>query len=452
MESLAEMAPGSSSFTSDFTKKAGIIMPRLSAPKLSLAGIQWLFFMVVNTVVVPLSVSQAFGLTDVATAGIIRTSFVVTGLVSLAQALFGHRYPMLEGHGGIWWGLVLSLCASAPAMGVTYAELGGSLALGMLLAGVVTAVLGAVGFTGLLQRIFNPVVLTVYLFLLSVQLIFIFFKGMLGIAEGGAVNIPVGVLSLVIVAAVLLMCTAGKGSIANFSVLIGMLGGWIGYVLFFGNESPVTGGGSLFRLFPLGGVHVHAGILITAFAAGLINMANSLVAISTVEKLYRERTGKLRFTASYFVTGAGTVAAGLFGLVPFGPYSSSIGFLQSTKIYERGPFVLGSVLFAVLGLVPALGGFFSGLPETVGDAVLFVAYVQLFGTAVRNLRSLPFESMSLYRLTIPLLVGLSILNVPADTFSGFPVLLQPLISNGLLVGVLLSALMEFGSRKKKLPL
>ncbi|WP_432354232.1 uracil/xanthine transporter [Sporosarcina sp. A2] len=423
-------------------------MPQLSKPAFSLAGIQWLFFMVVNTVVVPLSISLAFGLTDAETAGLIRTSFITIGAASLLQSLIGHRYPLLEGHGGIWWGLVLSLCASAPAMGLSYSELGGSLAVGMLLAGVVTIVLGAIGFTELLQKIFNPVVLVIYLFLLSVQLILYFFKGMMGIGEGGAINLPIAFLSVIIVVAVLVMSLIGRGGIANFSILIGMIGGWGAYVLFFGSETMPSAGGTIFKLLPLGEPKLHIGIVVTAFIAGLINMANSLVAISTVESLFNERTTLARYQKSYYVTGAGTIIAGLFGLIPFGPYSSSIGFLQSTRIFQRGPFILGSVLFIVLGLVPALGGFFSTMPATVGDSVLFVAYLQLFSTAIRNVRRLPLDSISMHRLTIPMLVGLSILNVPPATFGAFPIMLQPLVSNGLLVGVLLSVMMEFMSRNK----
>ncbi|REB08616.1 uracil/xanthine transporter [Sporosarcina sp. BI001-red] len=423
-------------------------MPSLSKPAFSLAGIQWLFFMVVNTVVVPLSIGLAFGLTDAETAGLIRTSFITIGTASLLQAIIGHRYPLLEGHGGIWWGLVLSLCASAPAMGISYSELGGSLAVGMLLAGVVTIVLGALGFTEILQKIFNPIVLVIYLFLLSIQLILYFFKGMMGVAEGGAINLPVAFLSVIIVVAVLVMSMMGRGSIANFSVLIGMIGGWIAFVVLFGNESTPTSGGTIFKMLPLGEMKLHVGIIVTAFIAGLINMANSLVAISTVEYLFNERTTLKRYQASYYVTGALTIVAGLFGLIPLGPYSSSIGFLQSTRIFQKGPFILGSLLFIVLGLVPALGGFFSTMPETVGDSVLFVAYLQLFSTAIRNVRRLPLDSISMHRITIPMLVGVSILNVPPETFSAFPVILQPLISNGLLVGVMLSVIMELTTRNK----
>lgn len=424
-------------------------MNSLSKPALSLAGVQWLFFMFANTVVVPLSVGAAFELPDAEIAGIIRTSFIVTGAASILQAVFGHKYPLMEGHGGVWWGLVLSLCASAPAVGLSYAEVGGSLALGIILAGIMTILLGAFGFAGTLKKLFNPIVLTVYLFLLSSQLIMVFFKGMLGIDEEGKINAPIAMLSIGIVVLVLVLAAKGFGKLGNYSILIGMMVGWIAYSLLITTSVQVSDGSStLFPFLPWGAFRMDIGIVLTAFLAGLINMANSLVAITTIEKLLKTKTSARQYRSSFILTGFHTIIAGLFGLIPYGPYTSSIGFLESTRIYQRLPFIMGGSLFIVMGLVPMLGSFFSMMPTSIGDAVLFVAYLQLFGNAVKNIRQLPLEEISLYRLTIPALVGLSVMTLTPVAFSVFPVLVQPIISNGLLVGVLLSLIMEISSKKK----
>ncbi|MBB4825470.1 xanthine/uracil permease [Sporosarcina luteola] len=425
-------------------------MNALSKPAMSLAGVQWLFFMFANTVVVPLSVGAAFELPDLEVAGIIRTSFIVTGAASILQAVFGHKYPLMEGHGGVWWGLVLSLCASAPAIGLSYAEVGGSLALGIVLAGLMTIVLGAIGFAGTLRKLFNPVVLTVYLFLLSCQLIMVFFKGMLGMNEEGKIDATVAMLSFGIVLLVLVLAVKGFGKLGNYSILIGMVVGWIAYSLLFKTSAQVSSGSSaLFPLLPWGPFRMDIGIVLTAFLAGLINMANSLVAITTIEKLFKTKTSDVQYRRAFMLTGLHTIIAGLFGLIPYGPYTSSIGFLESTRIYQRLPFVLGGLLFIVMGLVPMLGSFFSLMPMSIGDAVLFVAYLQLFGNAMKNIRQLPLERISLYRLTLPVLAGLSVMTISPAAFSTFPVLMQPIISNGLLVGVLLSLLMELASYKNK---
>src|SRR5579863_9069925 len=101
-----------------------------------LAGVQWLFFMFANVVVIPLSVGQAFHLPpDVVTASLER-SFIYTGLACILQGVLGHRFALMEGPAGLWWGVILSLAASASALGQSLPNLGGSLELGIIISGI----------------------------------------------------------------------------------------------------------------------------------------------------------------------------------------------------------------------------------------------------------------------------------------------------------------------------
>src|SRR4051794_8005214 len=106
-----------------------------------LAGLQWLFFMFANTVVIPLTIGEAFDLSSMEVASALQRSFIFTGAACMLQVLFGHKYPLMEGHSGIWWGAILSLAASASSAGMTTAEAGGGLAVGIILSGVLTVVL-----------------------------------------------------------------------------------------------------------------------------------------------------------------------------------------------------------------------------------------------------------------------------------------------------------------------
>jgi xanthine/uracil permease len=104
--------------------------------------------------------------------------------------------------------------------------------------------------------------------------------------------------------------------------------------------------------------------------------------------------------------------------------------------------IIGAVMFIVLGLVPALSHLFSTLPVSVGDAVLFVAYLQLFSGALSNLEGIRFNPKTIYRIAAPVLLGIAIMNIPADMFRSIPMLVRPLLSSGLLMGILLSVLLE----------
>lgn len=423
-------------------KKEGENMSRLSSSATMFASIQWLFFIFANTVVVPISIGDAFQLPPEQIAFAVRSSFIVTGIACLLQGWIGHRYPLLEGHSGIWWGLILSLCTSASSVGMTYAEVGGGLALGILLAGAATMLMGMFNLVPLLQRIFTPMVMSVYLLLLAIQLILIFFKGMLKVTEDGHLDLPVSLFSIAIVLLVTVISIKGKGLISNFAILIGIMVGWVLYILLFPATESVSNSNVNFSLFPWGKPQLQLGIVITAFLAGILNASNTMASIRASEKLHGTVTENRQYRSSLTITGIFTCIAAVLGLVPYAPFTSSIGFLESTRILEKRPFYIGGALFVVLGVVPALGTLFSTLPVTVGNAVLFVAYLQLFGTALRSIQTYTFNSKTIYRIALPTLLGVSLMNVSPDLFSNISVYVRPLISNGLLMGILLAILFE----------
>ncbi|RIE04910.1 hypothetical protein D3H35_03520 [Cohnella faecalis] len=74
---------------------------------------QWMFFILTNTVVVPLTLGQAFspaaGANSRFRANVLRPDR--SGL--RPASLDGHRYALMEGPSGVWWGLTLSLAATA---------------------------------------------------------------------------------------------------------------------------------------------------------------------------------------------------------------------------------------------------------------------------------------------------------------------------------------------------
>src|SRR5699024_7289419 len=108
---------------------------------------------------------------------------------------------------------------------------------------------------------------------------------------------------------------------------------------------------------------------------------------------------------SFTITGIFTGVSGLFGLIPFAPYVSTIGFLRQTGFRKRVPFIMGGFMFCLMGLIPPIGLFFSMLPLSIGSAVLFVAYLQLLSSSWEFLKNVNFNSRNIYRSAIPLFVG-----------------------------------------------
>ncbi|MGC5774007.1 uracil/xanthine transporter [Paenibacillus pabuli] len=415
------------------------------ASSLALAGIQWFFFLFTNTVVVPLSIGHNFQLSPEAIAASMQHAFLLTGAVCILQAFFGHRYAVMDGPSGLWWGLTLSLTASASSAGMSLERIGGGLAAGFLLAGLTMMILGGLGAAHVLQKLFTPMVKSAMLFLMTIQLTMNFFKGMIGYTEFGTFNLPVAALSVAIAFLVALIQLKGKGNLGNYSILIGIITGWIAYSLVFPGQhaglSSHTGGSSI-SLFPWGKPAWEPGIVITAFFVGLVNMTNSITTLSSVEKIYKAKTSDRQYKRSYMLTGVFTMFSACVGVLPFGLFASSIGFLESTRILRRAAFVVGAGLLCILGLTPSVTAFFAQIPPSVGSAVLFVAYLQMFGTALRTLEGTTFNSKTIYRVALPVLTGVAVMNIPAEAFQALPMYLVPIISNGLVIGVVVSLLLE----------
>lgn len=407
------------------------------------SSVQWLFFIFANTVVVPISLGSIFQLPTETIAMMLRSSLILTGVACILQGWIGHRYPLMEGHSGLLWGVMLNLGISASALGMSFEQIGGGIATGILLAGVVTVFIAVFNLIEYVQKIFSPMVTSVYLFLLTFQLIFIFFQGMLKVSDDGSLNVPVSLLSVGIVILVSLLKIKGNAIIGNFSILIGIVVGWVLYVLLFPQfiEQPVSTGFTI-SLFPLGQPNLQYGIVAVAFFAGVLNLSNTIASIRAAASLFKEEAESSQYRKSFFLTGLFAFVSPVFGLVPYTPFTSSIGFLQSTRILQKEPFFLGGGMLVIIGLIPPFGDFLSTMPVTIGNAVLFVAYLQLFGTAYNSLNGTVLNSFTVFRVAGPVLLGVCLLNISPEILSSVPILLQPFISNGLIMGVVLSILME----------
>jgi xanthine/uracil permease len=418
-------------------------MNPMSRTAILLAGFQWLFFMFANIVVIPVTVGAALHMDAAGVAGFMQRSFFFTGVACLAQAWLGHRLPLMEGQSGLWWGVVLNMCASAPSMGVTLKEAGGSLEVGMILVGTLIILLGLLGLGNRLRRWFSPVVMGTFLILLAVQLIIIFFRGMVGLMDHTMIQVPEAVLSVFLIALVAFLTIAFRGWISNFAILIGMVTGWVAYHgLISGPSATATNGGKIFQLFAWGPPAYHTGIIITAILAGLLNTTNTVSALRGAETLLDRQIGDREYRRSFVMTGIMAMVSGLFGLVAYAPYTSSIGFLRTTRILSVLPFIVGAVMFTIMGIVPGLGAFFSTLPVSVGNAVLFVAYLQLFGSALQSIEGIRFTHRTIFRMAAPTLLGIAIMSLPSGVFVALPAIVRPFLESGMLVGILLVVLLE----------
>lgn len=412
-----------------------------------IAGIQWFFFIFVNIIIIPITVGEAFQLQESEIASIMRVSFIVTGLACLAQVFLGHKRPILEGQSGLWWGIFLTLVTTASAQGMSLVTLGGSLSLGVILSGIITIIFGITGMGSLLGKLFKPGVMGVFVLLLGFTLIHIFLKGMLGIPFGViegqvTIDIPVAMLSIFIALLVIIISIKSPVKVKSYALLIGIVIGWIIHRLLFGAADTNEATNTTFSLFPLGKLTWDSGIVLTAVLAGILNLTNTFGALKGSDNLFKRNISNKEYGLSLTITGTTNIASGILGLVPYAPYVSSIGFLRQTNIYDRLPFMIGSFLFLTMGIFPFISSLFIQLPLSIGSAVLFVAYSQLFLSSFEFLKQIVINSITVYRVAIPVFFGVIIMMFSPEYFVSIPTTVRPFLSNGLLVGIILSIAIE----------
>lgn len=413
-----------------------------------LSGFQWFFFIFCNTVVVPPTLVSAFHLPPGSLLMLTQYAFLSTAVACLLQAVFGHRRAIMEGPTGLWWGTILTITLAEASRGTPLNDIASSLAVGIAIAAVLTILIGISGLGNLLARLFTPTVMVAFMLLLGAQLTAIFFKGMLGLPFGIASSTvklslaPFG-LSVAIMLLVIGLIIFLPQRISRYALLIGTLIGWGLWRLCFGASDAVAGE-LHWQWFPLGSHGtLSPGIILTAVMTGLVNISNTYGAIRGTDTFYPRTTpANHHYRRSFIVSGAITLLTVPLAVIPFSPFVSSVGLLTQTGDSTRRSFVYGGILFLIVALVTPLTRLFCAIPLGVSSAVMLVSYLPLLYSSLVFSQQVNFTSRNIYRLALPLFIGLFLMTLPPVYLQDVPLTLRPLLSNGLLVGILLSVLMD----------
>lgn len=413
--------------------------------ELPLAG-QWFLFILANVIVPPVVVAQVFHLGPLATAQLEQRTLIATGLLSLAQSLWGHRRSIVEGPSGLWWSVFLALgLASArrpAALGLVLASLRG----GLLAAGAVLVLLGCFGGVARIQRWFTPAVTGVYLLLLSIQLGSVFLRGVLG-SVGGAVDGPIALTDLALLAGVLWFTVRGPRRWRPYSILVGLAVGW-GVFLLTGWAPSLAGPAGPSWPFATGwGLEFSPSVMLLCVVTGLINVTNTVASVDAMGRSLEsldlpQRPDHAIYDRSSILSGLGNLLAGLWSVIGMISFSTSASLVQMAGTESRWAFRWAAGAMVVLGSVPEVARVMASLPPAVGDTVLLVAYAQMALLGFQALERSLLSSANIYRAGLPFLVGVGLMTLPAGTFQTVPTMIRALISNGLIVGVLMALVLD----------
>lgn len=345
---------------------------------------------------------------------------------------------------------ILTVTVGEAARGTPFASIASSLAVGISLSAIFTIIIGVSGIGHRLAKLFSPTVMVFFMLLLGAQLTTIFFKGMLGLpfsstqANVGVQLAPFS-LALAVMLLVLGMIIFLTDGIARYALLFGTLVGWAGWYLLFRTPPATMASGPIhWQWFPLGyGGELRPGIILTALLAGLVNITNTYGAIRGSDVFYPQQgASNTRYRRSFIISGLMTLITVPLSVVPFSPFVSSIGLLTQTGETSRQPFIIGCLCCLLVGLFTPLTHFFTTLPLPISSAVMLVSYLPLLYSSLSFSKQITFTARNIYRLALPLFIGIFLMGLPPVYLQTLPLTIRPLLGNGLLIGVLLAVVME----------
>lgn len=417
------------------------------------SSIQWVVFILAGSLVAPLAAGHALGLPPEDISSMMQRTFLLIGISGLLQTMFGHRLPLMENPAGLWWE-VFTVYAGLIVSGTLGLEAGlQQLEMGMFIAGILFVVIALFKWTDALGRLFTPLVIGTYLLLLVAQLSGSFMKGMMGIGYLGSeeINLRVAVPAILTLILAMVMPRMRWAFLRNYSVLISLFVGWLLFIIF-GVSQKQSLADTLFSApepFAWGMPQFDPGILLTSVFISLLLLTNMITSIHVMQGVIREKGGEVkpvRHNRTTLIMGVNTALGGVFSAMGCVPISGTAGFVLTTGIYQRLPFIIASFFMIGISFFPVLTSFFSSIPMPVGYATIFVPFASMIGLGLNEYKKIKLDEHNKFILGVSMMVGIGSMFIPAQAIGHLPGLLRTVANNGLILGMVTYIVLEQGRR------
>jgi len=419
--------------------------------KLFFSSVQWALFILMSSVIVPITLSELYDFSFEESIDFVQRTLFVLGLAGLLHVLFGHKLPIQEGPTNLWWAIFIFFASTGTTLFSNYTETLNVLQSGLLISGVVFLIFSLTKGLRLIEKLMTPTILAVYLILLVVQLSGTFIKGLMGITEtSNSIDLLILLLSIILIALNYYISTFKY--IKQYSVLITIIVGWTVFFVL-GLTTPMQSVDTIFNIptiTSLTKIDLYPSIIPLIIGVTLLLMMNMIVTIQVVQKVY-DNHNQMYLQCSQrnagIVSGINQILAGLFSTVGPVPISGTASFIESTKQFLRLPFIIGSLLVVIVSFFPVFISFIVTIPPPVGYAAIFPVFSIMLVLAMDLLYAVAARARMYKILSISLFTGIGIMFVQIDSFINISPTIVPLASNGLVVGTLLSFILEVSLRK-----
>ncbi len=416
----------------------------LGVPKMLVLGLQHLFAMFGATVLVPIIVSNQYGLPLS-----IQTTLLFAGLGTLlfhvctkmkVPAFLGSSFAYLGGFEAV--SNLEAYASLTPEDRLAYA-LGGIVVAGLLY--LVLALLFKVVGTKKVMRYFPPIVTGPMIIMIGLNL------------AGSAINNAKEnwLLALVAIAVIIVANIWGKGMIKIIPILLGVVVSYVVALVTGQVDFSQVGGAAVVGLqpftlakFDLTSILVMAPI---AIAAMMEHIGDVSAISSTTGNNFIEDPGLHR---TLMGDGLATALAAAFGGPANTTYGENTGVLALSRVYDPRVIRLAAIYAVVLSFSPKFDALVNSIPAAIVGGVSFILYGMISAVGVRNIvenRVDLTQSRNLIIAAVMFVSGLGFSSVGGVTFMvGDAAVTLTGLAIAALAGVLLNALLpgndyEFGA-------
>ncbi len=364
--------------------------------------------------------------------------FFISGVSFLVQLFWGHRLPLIIGPSSILLVGVIASRSSSPAAVYTAAAVGGFF---LFLSGVT-------GLFSYIQRLFTDTVVATVLILVAFSLIPMI--GDLIIAPAKPeLALPNLCFALAFVFCIFVANKHATGFWKSSLIMWSLVAGMIAHKLLFPQRlQPMEEtGGVIFAAFfqnTIFSLDFDPGVILSFLVCFLALSINDLGAFYSVGSLVKPDHLPKRVSRGLSITGLLNLFSGLFGVIGPVNYSLSPGVIVSTGCSYSNALIPAGIVLIIISFLPPVIAAMGTIPTVViGSIFLFIICSQLavgLTMAFNSKNGFNFETGLV--MGFPLMLGIVISFLPSNIISTFPVVLRPILGNGLVIGVITVLIME----------
>lgn len=401
---------------------------RLPAAQMMIYALQW-FILAVAVVVTSVFVAQG---TPGEKIFYSQKLFALIGVAGLVQVIWGHRLPIIAGPASVLLVGVLSALGSKASTEAIYT----SIAIG----GAIITLLTFGGLMRHVQRLFTPRIVVVILMLIAVTLAPVIKNLVFPVGAEHGVHLFGLIFALVGSIAMVVLNRTLKGVAKSLAIPIALVVGSVAYYALF-PVAEFTPSAASFDGLLLSGITLDWGVIVAFLICYIALLINDIGSIESLGGMLQSQNMDSRTKRGVRLTGIMNIVAGLLGVLGPVNYSMSPGVIASTRCASRYALIPAALLLILCAFSDRLIWILTLIPNPViGVILLFLMGTQLAASLemLHSTRSVTSFSDGL-TIGLPLMVAMLFQLMPRGIA---PQIIEPLISNGFAMGVIVVILLE----------